>query len=315
MIKNKKIAVVIPCYKVKQHILEVLKNVPEYVDKIYLIDDCCPQNTGRYVFNKFKSKSLKIIYHTFNQGVGVAVISGYKEAIKDIVDVVVKIDGDGQMNPSLISKFVNPIIINNYDYTKGNRFYELKHIMNMPKLRIFGNSILSFINKFSSGYWNIFDPNNGYTAINLKTLKKLPLEKISNDFFFESDMLFRLNLLKSRVLDVSIKSIYENEKSNIKIKKIIFLFIFKHIRNFSKRFFYNYILRDVSIGTFEFIFGLLFLGIGSVYGAAKWYINLTLNTPTPTGTVVISAVSLILGVQFLLAFIHNDIENYYRNNR
>jgi hypothetical protein len=205
--------------------------------------------------------------------------------------------------------------MNNYDYTKGNRFYELKHVMNMPKLRVFGNSILSFINKFSSGYWNIFDPNNGYVAINVKTLKKMPLEKVSHDFFFESDMLFRLNLLRSRVLDISINSIYKNEKSNIKIKKIIFLFIFKHIRNFGKRFFYNYILRDVSIGTFEFIFGLLFLFFGSIYGATKWYLNSTLNAPTPTGTVVISSVLIILGLQFLLAFIHNDIENNYRNNR
>ena len=219
-----------------------------------------------------------------------------------------KIDGDGQMDSSLIHKFVHPLIHNLYDYTKGNRFYDISHLGNMPKIRLFGNSLLSFINKFSSGYWDIIDPTNGYTAINLKTLKIIPLDKISNDYFFESDMLFRLNLLKSKVLDISIRSVYKNEKSNLKIKSIIIMFVHKHIKNFAKRFFYNYILRDVTIGTFEFIFGLLALFSGLIYGGIKWYVNLSSNLTTPTGTVVISAILIILGVQLLLAFLHNDIQ-------
>jgi len=228
--------------------------------------------------------------------------------MQDNIDIIVKIDGDGQMNSSLINEFVNPLIHNSYSYSKGNRFFEISDLKNMPKLRLFGNSMLSFINKFSSGYWDIVDPTNGFTAINLKTLKRLPLDKISNDYFFESDMLFRLSLLKSKVIDISIMSNYSDENSNLKIKSIIISFIYKHLRNFSKRFFYNYILRDVKVGSFEFIFGLLFLFSGSIYGGIKWYFNSVNTLTTPTGTVVISAILIILGAQLLLAFLHNDIQ-------
>jgi glycosyltransferase involved in cell wall biosynthesis len=308
MIDNKKIAVVIPCFKVGAHILQVIKGIGPEVDVIYVIDDCCPENSGDLVLKNILDQRVKVLFQKKNTGVGGGVIRGYKAAIDDNIDIIVKIDGDGQMNPSLIHKFAHPLIHNLYDYTKGNRFHELIYLQKMPKLRIFGNALLSFINKFSSGYWNIVDPTNGYTAINIKTLKTLPLEKISYDYFFETDMLFRLALLKAKVLDIPIKSIYKDEKSNLKVKSIIFKFIFKHFKNFNKRFFYNYILRDVSIGTFEFIFGLIFLCFGLIYGGIKWYFSITSKIPTPTGTIVICAILIILGFQLLLAYIHNDIQ-------
>jgi glycosyltransferase involved in cell wall biosynthesis len=308
MIDNKKIAVVIPCFKVRAHILQVIKGIGTEVDVIYVIDDCCPENSGDFVLKNILDQRVKVLFQKKNTGVGGAVIRGYKAAIDDNIDIIVKIDGDDQMDSSLIPKFAHPLIHNLYDYTKGNRFYDISHLRNMPKIRLFGNSLLSFINKFSSGYWDIIDPTNGYTAINLKTLKKMSLEKISNDYFFESDMLFRLSILKSKILDIPIKSIYKNEKSNLKIKSIIITFVYKHLKNFAKRFIYNYILRDVTIGTFEFILGLLSLFSGLIYGGIKWYVNSSSNLTTPTGTVVISAILIILGVQLLLAFLNNDIQ-------
>lgn len=309
MIDGKKIAVVIPCFKVKKHILEVIKGIGPEVDIIYVIDDCCPENSGNFVIENIQDPRVNVLFQEKNTGVGGAVKRGYEAAMQDNIDIIVKIDGDGQMNSSLINEFVNPLIHNSYSYSKGNRFFEISNLKNMPKLRLFGNSMLSFINKLSSGYWNIVDPTNGFTAINIKTLKRLPLDKISNDFFFESDMLFRLSLLKSKVIDISILSKYGDENSNLKIKSIITSFIYKHLRNFVKRFFYNYILRDIKIGTFEFIFGLLFLLSGSIYGGIKWYFNSVNNLTTPTGTVVISAILIILGVQLLLAFLHSDIND------
>ena len=164
-------------------------------------------------------------------------ISGYKKAIEDGMDIVVKIDGDGQMDPSLIYNFIDPIIKGEADYTKGNRFYNLEEILAMPKKRIFGNAILSFINKISSGYWNIFDPTNGYTAIHTDVIKMLPLNKISKRYFFESDMLFRLNTIKAVVTDISMHANYDNEVSNLKVRNIFFEFIVKHIKNTFKRIF------------------------------------------------------------------------------
>jgi dolichol-phosphate mannosyltransferase len=304
-----KIAVVIPCFKVKKHIIGVLEKIPKKISTIYLVDDNCPEKTSDFVELNIKDKRLKIIRHDENHGVGAAVISGYKEALKDGLDIVVKIDGDGQMDPSLIFEFILPIINNEADYTKGNRFYNLEEILAMPKKRIIGNAILSFINKISSGYWNIFDPTNGYTAIHADVIKLLPLNKISKRYFFESDMLFRLNTIKAVVLDIPMHANYGSESSNLKVRKIIFDFLIKHIRNTFKRIFYNYFLRDMSVASIELIIGLFLFSFGLIFGFNNWLFYSENNLLAPTGTIVLSALSLLMGLQFLLAFLAYDINS------
>ncbi len=150
-----------------------------------------------------------------------------------------KIDGDGQMDPSLIPVFVFPIAAGEADYAKGNRFFDLETIRIMPKVRLFGNAVLSFMCKLSSGYWNLFDPTNGYTAIHADVARRLPFDKISRRYFFETDMLFRLNTLRAVVVDVPMEAKYGNEESNLKISRIVGEFFAKHVRNFLKRIFYN----------------------------------------------------------------------------
>ena len=304
-----KIAVVIPCFKVKRHIVNVLKKIPKNISKIYVIDDKCPEETGDFVKRNINDKRLKIIKHQKNLGVGAAVISGYKEAIKDDIDIVVKIDGDGQMDPSLIPSFISPIICGHADYSKGNRFYDLEEIMIMPKKRIFGNAILSFINKISSGYWNIFDPTNGYTAIHADIIKLLPLNKISKRYFFESDMLFRLNIIKVVVVDIPMGANYRNESSNLEIGKILPEFLINHISNTFKRIFYNYYLRDMSIASLELPLGIIFLIFGFYFGINNWDYYSNIGEITPPGTVMISAISILVGIQFILAFINFDINS------
>lgn len=304
-----KIAVVIPCFKVKRHIVNVLKKIPKNISKIYVIDDKCPEETGDFVKRNINDKRLKIIKHQKNLGVGAAVISGYKEAIKDDIDIVVKIDGDGQMDPSLIPNFISPIICGHADYSKGNRFYDLEEIMIMPKKRIFGNAILSFINKISSGYWNIFDPTNGYTAIHADIIKLLPLNKISKRYFFESDMLFRLNIIKVVVVDIPMGANYRNESSNLEIGKILPEFLINHISNTFKRIFYNYYLRDMSIASLELPLGIIFLIFGFYFGINNWDYYSNIGEITPPGTVMISAISILVGIQFILAFINFDINS------
>jgi dolichol-phosphate mannosyltransferase len=306
---NYKIAVVIPCFNVKKHVINVLKKIPKNISKIYVIDDKCPEETGEFVKLNIKDKRLKIITHKINLGVGAAVISGYREAIKDNIDIVVKIDGDGQMDPSLIPSFIMPIIYGQADYTKGNRFYNLEEIMVMPKKRIFGNAVLSFINKISSGYWNIFDPTNGFTAIHADVIRMLPLNKISKRYFFESDTLFRLNIIKAVVEDVPMHANYDNESSNLKIWKILPEFFTGHIRNTFKRIFYNYYLRDMSIASFELPLGFIFLIFGFYFGFNNWDYYSNIGEITPPGTVMISAISILVGIQFILAFINFDINS------
>lgn len=184
------VAVVIPSYKVKDHILSVLNRIGPIVSRIYVVDDKCPQGTGKFVAEQCRDPRVAVLFHDVNQGVGGAMITGYRRALADGAEVVVKLDGDGQMDPDLIPTFVSPIERGVADYTKGNRFYAIENLEGMPFVRIFGNTSLSFVNKLSSGYWNVMDPTNGYTAIHASALSALPLSKIEKRYFFESDMLF-----------------------------------------------------------------------------------------------------------------------------
>lgn len=310
--KNK-IAVVIPCYKVKDKVLGVIQLIGNEVDLIYIVDDCCPENSGDYIKKNCNDKRICIINHKVNLGVGAAVISGYKAAINADCDVVVKIDGDNQMDPRIIKKFVDPIINGYADYTKGNRFHNIESVNQMPAARLFGNAALSVLTKISSGYWNIFDPTNGYTAISTKVAKLLPLVKISNRFFFETDMLFRLNTLKAVVIDIPMEAKYDDEKSNLKIPNIIIEFSYKHTENFIKRIFYNYYLRDVSIASFQLPLALLFLFFGISYGLKNWNLSIQTLQNASAGTVMLSALPIIIGFQLLLAFISYDISSVPKN--
>jgi len=302
-----KVAVVIPCYKVKNHILSVIGGIGPEVVRIYAVDDCCPDGSGDFVEAHCTDERVIVLRHSENQGVGGAVMSGYRAAIDDNMEVIVKVDGDGQMDPSLIPDFIAPILAGEADYTKGNRFFDLEEIRAMPRMRLFGNAMLSFMTKLSSGYWDLFDPTNGYTAIHVTVARHLPFKKISHRYFFETDMLFRLNTIRAVVVDVPMNAKYVDEVSNLKISKIIGEFLAKHVRNFSKRIFYSYYLRDMSVASLELPLGLVFLGFGLLYGGYHWVESSQMGVPTPAGTVMMSALPIIAGIQFLLGFISYDV--------
>ncbi|MFH2135440.1 MAG: glycosyltransferase family 2 protein [Pseudomonadota bacterium] len=309
---SNRVAVVIPAYKCRQHIVSVIQQIPEMVWRIYVIDDSCPDKSGQIVGQQINDARVYVIYHSQNLGVGGATMTGYRQAISDGADVIVKIDGDGQMNPHLISGFVEPILAGEADYTKGNRFFDLEEIRSMPKVRLFGNAALSLMTKLSSGYWDIFDPTNGYTAIHAKVAEHLPFDKISTRYFFETDMLFRLNTLRAVVVDVPMDAKYGDEVSNLKISKIIGEFVVKHVCNFMKRIFYNYYLRDMSLASIELPLGLLLTFAGTSYGASKWIESAQLGVATPVGTVMFAALPILMGTQFILAFLAYDISGVPR---
>jgi dolichol-phosphate mannosyltransferase len=304
---NFRVAVVIPSYKVCEHILGVISAIGSEVERIYVVDDHCPDGSGEYVSKHCIDERVTVLKNPVNLGVGGAVMTGYKAAISEGMDIIVKVDGDGQMDPALIPDFILPIVLGEADYTKGNRFFDLEQIRTMPKIRLFGNAVLSFMTKISSGYWNLFDPTNGFTAIHSEVVKHLPFEKISNRYFFETDMLFRLNILRAVAVDVPMDAKYGSEVSNLKTSKIIIEFLFKHSRNFSKRILYNYYLRDMSLASVEMPLGIALMLSGCIYGAIKWIDSISSGISTGAGTVMASALPLILGVQFLLASIGYDI--------
>ena len=310
--KDHPIAVVIPSYRVIKHILGVIATIGPEVWRIYVVDDKCPEGSGNYVEANCKDPRVVVLRHEINQGVGGAVMTGYSVAIADGAEVIIKIDGDGQMDPGLIPSVAAPIFAGEADYTKGNRFFDLEEIRAMPKVRLFGNAVLSLMTKLSSGYWDLFDPTNGYTAIHADVARHLPFGKISRRYFFETDMLFRLNTLRAVVVDVPMDANYGDEISNMKVSKIIGEFLVKHIRNFSKRIFYNYYLRDMSLASIELPLGLMLLIAGGFFGIYSWINSLNEGAITSAGTVMLAALPVLMGLQLILAFLAYDIASVPR---
>ena len=235
--------------------------------------------------------------------------TGYRAALEEGMDIVVKVDGDGQMDPALIPHFTRPIERGKADYTKGNRFYRPESLKGMPPIRLFGNAALSFINKLSTGYWSIMDPTNGYTAIHTAVLRELPLHKLEQRYFFETDMLYHLNTIRAVVHDVPMDAVYADEESSLKVSKVLPEFMLKHINRFFKRYVYLYLLRDFNLGSLYSLLGLALCLIGVVFGGWHWLRSLSTGAPATSGTVMLAALPLIIGIQFIIAFLHHDVEH------
>ncbi len=307
--KNPVIGVVIPCYDEGEAVLGLLEKIGTEADHIYIVDDACPQHTGDMVEQHSSDPRVTVLRHTSNQGVGGALITGYRAALKDDCDIVVKVDGDGQMDPALILRFIRPILERRADYTKGNRFYSIETVQQMPKIRRHGNIILSFLTKMSSGYWRIFDPTNGYTAIHARVLKHLPLDKIAQDYFFESDMLFRLGLLRAKVIDIPMTSVYRDEQSSLQVFRIVPIFLTLHLRNFVKRVIYSYFLRDFQMVSVGILLGIPMILFGVIFGIWNWSTGSVEGVLASPGTVMLASLPILIGSELLLLAIGQDINN------
>jgi len=308
-----KIAVVIPCHRVRGAILDVLAGIGPECQAIYVVDDACPEKTADLVASDCHDPRVQLIRLPRNQGVGGATLAGYQRAIDDGAEILVKLDGDGQMDPALIPRLVTMIQQGEADYVKGNRFFELDGLHSMPTIRLIGNSLLSFANKLSTGYWNVFDPTNGFTALHAGVARQLPFDKLSRRFFFESDMLFRLGTLRAVVADVPMPARYADESSNLRVRNVVFEFAWKHLTNTFKRLFYNYYLRDFSIASVEIVVGVAALTWGTWFGLTHWLTGISQNVPATSGTVMVAALPVLLGVQLILAFLNFDIQNVPRD--
>lgn len=301
------IAVVIPCYKSGELVLDVIRRIGPEVGWIFVVDDSCPIQTGQMVLTRCSDPRVTVLFHSKNQGVGGAVITGYDAAMKTSALVAVKIDGDGQMAPELIPQLCQSILSGQADYVKGNRFHPAGRVGDMPLLRLMGNVGLSFMTKASSGYWQLFDPTNGYTAIHTRVLAELETSKIARRYFFESDMLFRLNLLRAVVDEMPMHAVYDGEPSSLSPLRVVLPFLKGNTRNFFKRIFYRYFISDFSLASLELVAAIPLLIFGIAYGAEHLLLNRMSGATASAGTVMASALPIIVGFQLLLSWLGYDV--------
>lgn len=287
----------------------VLASFDESVCHIVVVDDACPEATGLFVTQNCTDPRVEVVTHARNRGVGGATLTGYRRALELGGDIIVKVDGDGQMDPKFIPTLVRPIAEGRADYTKGNRFYLMEGLAGMPYMRLFGNLMLSFVSKLSSGYWKIFDPTNGFTAIHGRVAALLVTQRIDEGYFFESDMLFHLNLWRAVVTDVPMKASYGDERSTLSIPKVVAPFLWKHLRNFGRRIVYSYFIRDFSVASVELVFGSLLLLFGLIYGGIHWHESIDTGVAEPTGVIALAALTFLLGTYLLIGFLNFDIQN------
>ncbi len=306
------IAAILPCYRVTAQILPLLERIGAEVSLIYVVDDACPDRSGDLVETECKDARGRVLRHAENQGVGAATMTGYRQALADGAEILVKLDGDGQMDPALIPRLVHPVASGEADYSKGNRFYRLEGLASMPRIRLFGNSILSFLTKFSTGYWQIFDPTNGFTALHARVAEELPFEKVSARYFFESDLLFRLGTIGAVVEDVPMDATYLDEESQLRVHRVGPEFLRKHAVNLGKRIFYNYYLRNFNIASLELVLGLALVTFGTIVGVHQWTVGAIENRFASAGTVMLAALPIIVGSQLLIGFLNHDMQNVPR---
>lgn len=299
MLLDAKIAVVIPCFLVADHIGQVVATIPEFVDHIVAVNDCCPEGTAD-ALKDIDDSRLLVVFHDRNKGVGGAMITGYREALNLDADVIIKMDGDGQMDPKYLESLVEPVARGMCGYTKGNRFLHGKELQKMPATRMFGNIALTFLTKIASGYWNIFDPQNGYTAISRDALEAIDLNELDQRYFFENQMLILLNTRLIPVMDVPIPARYGNESSSLSIGHTLRHFPPLLVRGFLLRLWRRHVVLDFSPLVPLLVAGLFFVLFGIIFGAYHWISSIHTGIPATSGTVMLAVLPLILGAQAIL---------------
>jgi glycosyltransferase involved in cell wall biosynthesis len=299
MYKEKIIAVVVPAYKVAPHILLVLKTIPSFVDRILVVDDCSSDGTDNLLL-QVQDKRVTVIRHSFNQGVGGAMVTGFRQVLTESIDFIVKVDGDGQMDPDYIPTLLDPLVDEGFGCAKGNRFLHSDRLRAMPAYRLIGNYALTFLTKWASGYWHIFDPQNGFIVIRAEIVKQLELDHLTKRYFFENDMLVHLNILNVRVKDVPIPARYGQEKSSMRLWEVLLTFPWYLFRRFWYRVYQKHILRDFSPVALFWVFGMSLFFWGLCFGTYTWARSIIFHEVATTGTVMLSVLPFLLGFELIL---------------
>ena len=304
------IAVIIPAYKAQGTLRAVVEAIPPTIRHIIIVDDKSPDETWALIQNLAASDPRVVaLQNEVNLGVGGAMKTGFQEALRQGADIAVKIDSDGQMDPAYLPALIQPILEGKAEYCKGNRFLDSTALRQMPAIRRAGNLALSFLTKLASGYWQIFDPTNGYTAISAAALANLNFDELEDRYFFETSMLCELYYQRARVQDVAIPAKYGSEKSSLSVPYSILEFSVKLLGRFFTRIGRAYYLRDFTAVSLLLFAGLLSVGFGAVWGAFHWIASIRTGVAASTGTVMIAVLPLIMGFQMLLQALVLDIQN------
>jgi dolichol-phosphate mannosyltransferase len=307
------LAVVIPAYRVERELGGVLASIPAYVRHVIVVNDASPDGTAQVIEAAARRDGrISLVTHAKNRGVGGAMLSGYKKALELGAQIIVKLDGDGQMSPDDIPALVAPLVSGQADFTKGNRFRDFLALSQMPLMRRLGNVGLSFMAKVATGYWNCFDPTNGFLALRREALEQLPLERIHKSYFFEISQLNQLYLIGACLRDVPIPARYASETSSLSIFKVLVEFPPRLLTVFLRRILLHYFLYDFSMGSIYLLAGLPLFLFGLIFGSFEWVHYASRNIPAPTGTVMLATLTVILGIQFLLSAISIDMQSVPR---
>jgi dolichol-phosphate mannosyltransferase len=297
--RETRVHVVIPAYNVAPRIAAVLKSVPDFVDAITVVDDASRDGTADAARGAGDPR-VQVLRHDVNRGVGAAMVTGFADALAAGEGIVVKMDGDGQMDPAMLPRLLDPIVEGRCGYAKGNRFLFARELAAMPRHRLVGNFSLTFLTKLASGYWHVFDPQNGYVAIASSALRLLELHRLSRRWFFENDMLINLNVFNVPVADVAIPARYGDERSSMSIGRVLVSFPFHLFRGYWSRFYRKYVLRDFSPVALFMLAGIPLLLFGIFFGGYTWVQSWRLNRFASTGTVMLSVLPFIVGFQLVL---------------
>jgi dolichol-phosphate mannosyltransferase len=303
------VAAVVPAYNVANELGGVLRSMPALFATIVVVDDGSADQTGAIAERYAQiDPRIVVVRHQQNRGVGAAMISGFRTAVNAGADVVVKVDGDGQMPLWLVPQLSEPLLSGEADYVKGNRFRDFQAIRSMPLLRRIGNVSLSFMAKAATGYWRCFDPTNGFLAIRADVLSQLPLQKIDPGYYFETSMLSHLYLIGAVVREVAMPARYAGERSSLSIARVLRQFPGRLLWSFLRRIALKNFVYDFNILSLQLAAGAPLLLAGLIFGGWKWIWYTSHGLAAPTGTVVLPALMIMLGVQLLLSAAHLDLE-------
>lgn len=306
MYKGATIAAVVPAYREEKMISTVIETMPDYVDHIVIVDDCSPDATSEVV-QRSTDPRVTLIRHAVNQGVGGAIITGHRKALELGADVNVIMAGDAQMDPEYLPPLLDRVTEEGYGFAKANRFFSPESFSGMPRHRVFGNIVLSFMTKLTSGYWHLFDPQNGYTAIRAEVVRRLPLDQIAKRYSFENDLLIHLNILQVPAVDVPIPAVYGNEVSTIKLRRVVPELLHLLTAGFWRRIWYRYVLWSFSPIALLLVLGLALFLFG--LAVAIWVcFQIAASVVATAATVMLAALPLMLGTQMLLSALQLDIQ-------
>jgi glycosyltransferase involved in cell wall biosynthesis len=301
------VAVVVPAYNEDALIGSTVEGIPAFVDSIIVVDDGSKDATAARAQNA--DQRVEIISHEKNQGVGAAILTGYKRAIANGVDVTAVMAADGQMDPDDLETLVRAVALGETDYAKANRLFTGQAWQLIPRTRYLGNAALSFLTKIASGYWHVADSQSGYTAVNLETLKLLDLDRVYRRYGFPNDLLVHLNVFNRRVRDYPSRPIYGvGERSGIRLRHVVPKISWLLLKGFFWRMGQKYVIRDFHPLILFYTLGGLLFGFGIALGIAEVVLRF-LGNPITSATIVLVALLVISGLQLLLFAMWFDMES------